>query len=252
MSQSSSVIFSLRELERMEEERVRSQAQAAAFEGEARERALREAHELVRLETETRERQEAEARRDVEQRAREEAARIEAIRLAGVEAARAAAEAQARADERERERRHELEVERSRAMGQGRGLRGTAGAAAFGVVVAAGVAMAIHFGLVAPRARAGAAEASAELASRDVAIQDLRAQAAATETRMHGLEGDVAAARGDGDKLRADLETARRACVPAAAPHPLASGPSAPHPATQRLDGFTSCPAGSRDPLCVH
>ena len=250
MSQSSSVIFSLLELERMEGERVRSQAQAAALEREARERALHESRERVRLETEGRERREAEARREIEQRAREEAARIEAIRRAGVEMARVAAEAQARADERERERRHELEVERARALARGGGPRGALAAAVFGAVVSAGVAMALHFGVVAPRERATASEARAELASRDVAIEDLRAQAAATDARVHGLEDSLAAARGDNDALHAELEAARRP--------PATTGSSrggavrgVPRPDAPRLDGFTRCSPGSRDPLCL-
>jgi membrane protein involved in colicin uptake len=250
MSQSSSVIFSLRELERMEEERVRSQAQAEALEREARDRALREAQERVRVETEARERVDAEARREVERRSREEAARIEAIHRASVEAARATAEAQARADEQERRRRHELELERTRALSQGRGLRGVVAAALFGAVVSAGIAVAVQLGVVAPRDRARAVEATAAIASRDSTIEQLRSSAAAADARIRSLADDLAAARGDNDRLRAGVELSRR-------PSPTAgSGRApvgvAPRPDTPRLNGFTSCPPGSQDPLCLH
>jgi colicin import membrane protein len=249
MTQPSSVMFSLQELARMEEERVRLGAEAAERERAAHDRERVEAEERSRAEQEATARAEAEARREVERRAREEAARIEAIHRASLEGARVEAEARARAEERERERRHEVELERARAAGRG-GARGAAVAAVFGAVVAAGVALAVHYGVVAPKERGRAAEASAEIASRDVAIGDVRSHAEATEARLRALEGDLAAARAENDRLRADLEAARHPggrTVPSHGP----VVPPQPHPGP-RLDGFTVCPPGSKDPLCLH
>jgi hypothetical protein len=250
MSQPSSVIFSLQELERMEDERVRTQALESERAREARERARREAQERTRLEDERRERMEAEARREVERRAAEEAARIEAIHRASVEAARAYAEAKALADDGERARRYELELERTRALAPRVGLRPVAVAAVFGAIVSAGVAMAVHLGVVAPRENARAAEATAQMASRDVEIAELRSHAEAADARVRALEGELAASQSDSARLRSDLEGTRRPTGPSL-PRAGAVGIGA-HRDTPRLDGFTSCPPGSQDPLCLH
>jgi hypothetical protein len=245
----SSVTFSLQELERMEEERVRALADAAQRERVMQERARLDAEERERSERRAQEEAEERARREVERGAREEAARIEAIHRATTEAARVEAEAKARAEAREAERRHELELERARLAAGGAKARGPARAAIFGVVVAAGVAMSVHYGVMAPRERARATEADAAIASRDVAIADLRAHAEATDARVRALEDDLATARADGEKLRAELDAARRPVTPHVAPSRWTGPPRTVGP---RLDGFTTCPAGSKDPLCMH
>jgi len=243
-------MFSLQELERMEEERVRALADAAQRERVMRERARHDEEERERIERRAREQAEDEARRNVERRAREEAARIEAIHRATAEAARLEVEARARAEARELERRHELELERARIASSGGGkARGAVVAALFGAVVVAGVAMAAHYGVVAPREHARATEAEAAIASRDVAIADLRVHAGATDARLRALEDEVTAVRGENDRLRADLDAARKQNG-ARAPAPRGPG-VAPRAEVPRLDGFTSCPPGSKDPMCL-
>ena len=92
----SSVLFSLKELMNLEEDRIReeeaqkeAQAKAEMAARQAAERAAREAEE-ARL------REEEEARRTEEQRRKEEAARLDAIRHGELEKARAEAEHRAR------------------------------------------------------------------------------------------------------------------------------------------------------------
>jgi colicin import membrane protein len=250
MTSSRSVMFSLQELERMEEERVRALADAAQREHLLRDRARREQEERERLGRLARERAEEDSRREVERRAREEAARIEAIHRATTEAARLEVEARARAEARELERRHELDLERARLTSGGAKSRGTALAVLFGALIAAGVAMAAHYGVVAPRERSRATEADATIASRDVSIAELRAHADSTDARVRTLEDEVTAARAESDRLRADLEAARRQPgVRAPAPRWNGGPPRADAP---RLDGFTSCAPGSKDPMCLH
>jgi len=249
MTQSSSVVFSLKELARMEEERVRANAEASQRERELRERARREAEARALAEEQAREEAQAAARREVERQAREEAARIEAIHRAAIEAARAAEEAKARAAAAEAERRHELELERVRASARGGGGRGTAVAALFGAVVATGIALALHLGVVVPRQHAREASQNAEIASRDAALGDLRAQADAADRRTRALEADMASLRGDNDRLRAELAAATQAGTP---PRHGPGTFSPRHPKELTPDGFTSCPPGSKDPLCVH
>jgi colicin import membrane protein len=250
MAQSSSVMFSLQELERMEEDRVRTLADAAQREHVLRERARREDEERTHVERRAQERAEDEARREVERRAREEAARIEAIHRATTEAARLEVEAKTRAEARELERRHELELERARVASAGAGkARGTLVAALFGAAVAAGVAMATHYGVVAPREHTRATEDEAAIASRDVAIANVRAHAEAMDARVRALEDEAAAARGENDRLRAELYAAHRQPAPL---NPTPRGPGvAPRLGVPKLDGFTSCPPGSKDPMCL-
>jgi colicin import membrane protein len=248
MTQTSSVMFSLQELARMEEERVRQSAEAVERERATLARERHEADERMRAEADAIARAEEEARREVERRAREEAARIEAIHRASIEGARVEAEARARAEEVERVRRHELELERVR-QARPSGARQAGVAAAFGALLAAGVAMAVHFGVVAPKERAQAAEASAQIASRDVAVADLQRHAEETEGRVRTLEQDLAAARSENEKLRKQLDGVRPA---PATPHGFGPHGGPAPTAAPRMDGFTSCPAGSKDPMCFH
>ena len=198
---------------------------------------------------EVRERAEAEARREVERRAREEAARIEAIHRAATEAARVEAEAKNTLEAREIERRHEVELERVRLARRGKGTTGTLLAVAFGAIVTAGVAMTLHFGVVTPRERSRATMADAALASRDVAIADLRSRAEAADSRVRSLEEELVATKGEIDRLNSALDAARRASGPRTpGPRWTAKGPRNDSP---KLDGFAACPPGSKDPMCL-
>ena len=232
----------------MEEERVRAAADAAHRDRILKERAAREAEERERREREARDRAEALALAEVERRAREEAARIEAIHRATVETARTEAEAKARAAARELERRHELELERAHATSAGARTRGVVLSAVFGVVVAGGVAVALHYGVVVPNERVRATEADGAMASRDVVIADLRAREQTSEARLHVLEEDAITARAENERLRSELEVARRSSPLHVAPRSsTAVLPNVPPP----LNGFATCPPGSKDPMCL-
>jgi len=230
----------------MEEQRVRALHDAAQRERAAEERARHDAEERTRTERSAREHAEAEARREAERRGREEAARIEAIHRAATEAARIAAEAKARADARELERRHDLEVLRERAAAGRPRTRETIVAGLVGAIVAAGAGIAIQYGVYLPREHARAIAADVVVASRDVAIADLRSLAAAADARTRSVQADLAAARVDNEQLRAERDATRRL--------PAAHAPAArttPRAETPKLDGFTTCPPGSKDPMCM-
>ncbi|HEY1697109.1 MAG TPA: hypothetical protein VGG39_33345 [Polyangiaceae bacterium] len=251
MTQSSSVLFSLEELARMEEERVRGVADAERRARLARQRADEEVRARARRDEDARQLAAAEALREVERRAREEAARIESIHRGATEAARVEADAKTRLEARESERRHERELERIRATSRGGGTRATIAAAAFGAVVACGAALALHLGVAVPHERASAAAAADGIASRDVAIADLREREAAAEVRAKSFEDDLAAARDENVRLHADLDAARRPSGPGPLPTTRHGPGTAHHADGPRLDGFTQCAAGSKDPLCL-
>jgi hypothetical protein len=252
----SSVIASLKELAHMEAERVRALT-------EAQDRARRDAAARERAEREAAVQADAAARYEEERRVREEAARVEAVRRAALEAARVDAELRASARERDVARNHELEMERARAAARGRELDleraraatrrwqvgRTARVGALTALLAAAAAGVLHYGWVAPRQRARDADAAAKIASRDATIADLGTRVEATEARARALEDDLRAAAEERDRLRA-LHAPRGVETKHA---PASVGRAVPTRTTGPvIDGFTTCPPGSHDPLCMH
>lgn len=103
----SSVLFSLKELMNLEEDRIRSEEAERAAATAAAERARLDAEHAARAAEEARIRAEEERRRMEEQRSREETARLEAIRIAEVEKARVEAEQRARLEAMAQQQQHE-------------------------------------------------------------------------------------------------------------------------------------------------
>jgi len=231
----------------MEEERVRGQARAESAAREAARRAAHEAETRAREAAEAEERAREAARREIERRAREEAAKVQAIRDAAAEAARAEAFARVQAEERQKDRQHALEI--AQAQANARGARGTVAlAGCLGAVLAAGLGMALYSGVAAPSARAAVADARSETASRDQMIDQLRVRVSAGEARERGLQEDIAALRDENMRLRADLDAARSRVPSGRAP---TRGTPQPRQPDRSLDGFTTCAPGVRDPMCI-
>jgi hypothetical protein len=146
-SREESVEFSLTELTRLEEERIRQAADEKA------------AHARTAMEKEAARKraamEEEAARKAAERRAELDAlAQREAMQKAIVEQARLEVEARTRADERERERRHEIELASLRLESAREkpspGLVPLAGAALLGGFAAMAVAIAIHLLVTTP------------------------------------------------------------------------------------------------------
>jgi colicin import membrane protein len=103
----SSVLFSLKELMSLEEDRIKNEEAEKAATAAAAERARADADRAARDAEEARIAAEAERRRVDEARAREEAARLDAIRHAEVEKARLDAEQRARLEAMTAQQAHE-------------------------------------------------------------------------------------------------------------------------------------------------
>jgi colicin import membrane protein len=103
----SSVLFSLKELMNLEEDRIKTEEAAQAASAAAAEKARLDAERTARDAEEARIRAEDERRRLDEQRGREEAARLEAIRHAEIEKARLEAEQKARLEAMAAQQHHE-------------------------------------------------------------------------------------------------------------------------------------------------
>src|SRR5262245_41270337 len=103
----SSVLFSLKELMNLEEDRIKTEEAEKAAQAAAAEKARLDAERQAREAEEARIRAEEERRRTEEQRSREEAARLEAIRVAEIEKARVEAEQRARLEAMAAQQQHE-------------------------------------------------------------------------------------------------------------------------------------------------
>ncbi|MFT3764472.1 MAG: hypothetical protein QM820_02980 [Minicystis sp.] len=106
----SSVLFSLKELMNLEEDRIKNEEAEKAAAVAAAEKAKSDAERVAREAEEARIRAEEERRRLDEARAREEAARLEAIRHAEVEKARLEAEQKARLEAMAAQQAHEANL----------------------------------------------------------------------------------------------------------------------------------------------
>ena len=106
----SSVLFSLKELMNLEEDRIRQEESERRRQADAAEAARADAERRSRDAEEQRLRAEDERRRQEEQRTREETARLEAIRHAEVEKARVEAENAARMEALRRQQEHERQI----------------------------------------------------------------------------------------------------------------------------------------------
>lgn len=106
----SSVLFSLKELMTIEEDRIKTEEQETARSAAEAERMRLEAERQAREAEEARKRAEEERRRAEEQRRREEAARLDAIQKGELEKARAEAEQRARLEAMTSQQEHERQL----------------------------------------------------------------------------------------------------------------------------------------------
>jgi colicin import membrane protein len=108
--QETSALFSLNELMRLEEDRVRQEHELCRRQAEEAARARREAERAAREQEQARLRALEEHRLEEQARRRDEDARIEAIRAAEIERARVEAEERTRSEARAAERVHEQKL----------------------------------------------------------------------------------------------------------------------------------------------
>ena len=240
-----SVSFSLKELSKLEDERIDLEKKARL----ARERSAMMAHEEAlrreRAELEARERADADERERVRRSEREEEARLEAMQRAAVEQARITVEARTRADESERERSHERELQRMRLDSQKKPELGAyigSGLAGSGLALAAFL---IFFFAVARPAS-------------DRRIAELDRVVANAEGRASALERRVEEQNKQNSDLKKELGEATTKLAAAPAPATIVKPPVAP-PGTRpgnppvQVKPPAEKPCLNRfDPLCGH
>lgn len=206
----SSVLFSLKELMNLEEDRIRTEEDAkahrAAQEESARVAAERAAHEAQ----EARLRSEEERRRLEEQRSREEAARLEAIRQGEVERARHEAEAQARQTAMAAQQQHEQKLAAIKGDEQKKKLRN--------LLIGLGVGAVVLVGGIGGFAYNQHVKSQEELRKQQVAaaeaekkLTDMQRQLKEKEDAAKDLERQVATEKDERKKaeLQAKLDAAK-------------------------------------------
>jgi colicin import membrane protein len=239
----SSVLFSLKELMSLEEDRIRSEEaeKAAAF--AAAQKAKAEAERAAREAEESRIRAESERRRMEEQRTREDAARVEAIRVAEIEKARMEAEQRARIEAMAAQQSHERSLAALREDKGKKTLRslliGGSAVVAVGVLVTGYMVYQTQ-----QQNQARIAAAAAERAEAEAAAAAARARADESQRKIDSLLMQLANANDQATRLSLqkalqDEQDKVKKSVPGGARGPVAPKGGSAKPA---------CAPG--DPLC--
>jgi colicin import membrane protein len=193
----SSVLFSLKELMNLEEDRIREEEADKARRAKAEFDAKESADRVAREAEERRLREEEDRRRQEELRKREEAARIDAIRHGELEKARAEAEAKSRLESMAQQQAHEAQLATIHQDKGKKRLQVIVGIVAF--VLIAGL---VGGGFLIKAGKDREARAAAENAQ-------LAAGKREAEERASRLESDMKASQEKESALRADLASAK-------------------------------------------
>lgn len=204
--QESSVLFSLKQLQSLEETRVREEEEAAKARALAEKRAAEEAERRIAEELSAKKRIEAEraAREEAERRAEE--ARIEAIRVAAVERAKAEAEVAARVEAMRIAEEHERALAALGADQQKQRLGRAVKLGVAGSIVVFAAALGLYFGKIKPEAEARLRAQQADIAATDEEAERLRKEVAQRDARIREAERALAAANEQSAKSRAPTE----------------------------------------------
>ncbi len=237
-----SVSFSLKELMKLEDERIDQEKQSR----EARERSAKlareEAEQREKAALAAREKAEADERERVRLREREEEARLEAMQRATIEQTRITVEARTRAEESERERSHERELQRMRIEAHKKPELGALiGSGLAGIAVALAAFMVFFFAAAKP--------------ASDRRIAELDNNVVSAEAHANALDRQVGDQNTKLAALTKELEDARKALAAAPAPSPLpvpAGTIRRPPPPPPRNPVKDETCVDPRDPMCFH
>jgi colicin import membrane protein len=243
----SSVLFSLKELMNLEEDRIRQEDDEKKKRAEAEVQARAEAEKRAREQEQARLHAEEERRRGEEQRKKEEAARVEAIRHAEVEKARVEAEQRAQLEAMSKQQAHQLQMSTLQHDEHKKKLQRMVTFSIGGGALLLIGGLFLYFGKIKPENDAREAAARAAFVQQAEESKKLQAQLAEQSQKVNDLLAQVASAQDDRTRaeLRAKLADAQKAqadLVKRRAPSG-GGGESAPKPAKP-----CNCQPG--DPLC--
>ncbi len=241
----SSVLFSLKELMNLEEDRIRQEDDDKKKRAEAEVQARQEAERKAREQEQARLQAEEDRRRNEEQRKKEEAARLDAIRHAEIEKARVEAEQRARIEAMSKQQEHERHLSTLKHDEHKKKLQRMVFMSVGGGVVLIALVLFIAF-------RKSEADAREKEAARVALMQQaeeakkLQAQVAEQTQKVNDLLAQLATAQDD--KTRAELQAKLRDAQKAQAGlQKKASGGGGETPAPKAAK---PCNCQPGDPLC--
>ena len=244
-----SVNFSLKELMKLEDERISQERDARDARELAAQRAREDAARRERAELEARESAAAEERERARFREMEEEARRDAIQRATVEQARITVEARTRAEESDRERRHELELQRMRSEVVHKPGPGAAIASALGGAAGClAICLVLHFGVSKPATDLRIAELDRAVAAADGQANGLSRRVEEQSARIKKLEESLRDREDELAKARTAL-AAKPAPAPVGMPSTLRGGGAVV--TGKGLNDGPPC-TNKFDPLCGH
>lgn len=246
-----SVNFSLKELMKLEDERISQERQAREARELATKTALEAAERSAREELAAKDRAAAEERERARFREMEEEARREAIQRAAVEQARITVEARTRAEESDRERRHEIELQRLRAETVEKpGAGGYVASALGGAAVTLALCLVMYFGVSKPAS-------DRRIAELDRAVAGADGREAALGRRVDDQKARI----GQLEKSLTDMQDELSKRPPVQAAPPKGPGPAGHKPGGTGAGTDSSRggkgpndgpPCAKFDPLCFH
>jgi colicin import membrane protein len=248
----SSVLFSLKELMNLEEDRIRQEESSRKAKQEAEVQARLDAERRLREEEEARIRGEEDRRRAEEQRVREDQARVEAIHRAEVEKARLEAENAARMEAMRHQQEHERKLTAIKQDKHKRNLL-IAAIGIFVILVGGAIGAAMVIKKQNDTAAAIAAQSAKDQAELQAKLDSLNKQLEDGKANIDNLTNSLSTVTDTAQKLALEkqLEQAKKDQAAAAA---MQARVRASRPAGGGGGGPTkpraACTCQSGDPLC--
>jgi colicin import membrane protein len=200
----SSVLFSLKELMNLEEDRIKQEDDDKKRRAEAEVQARVDAERRARDQEAARLQAEEDRRRDEEQRKKEEAARLDAIRHGEIERARVEAEQRARMEAMTKQQEHERHLTSLQHDEHKKKLQRMVTFSIGGAAILLIGFLGIYFGKIKPENDAKEAATRAALMQQAEESRKLQAQLSEQTAKVNDLLQQVAAAQDD--KTRAELK----------------------------------------------
>ena len=246
--QESSVLFSLKELMNLEEDRIKQEDADRQAQADAQRRAQEETDRRRRQEEEARLAAEEERRRQEEQRHREENARLDAIRHAEIEKKRIEAERAAQLEAMSKQQEHARQLAMIQQDQGKKKLRNTLVAVGVGAVLVIGGVT----GFLIKNSNEAAvkqAQQEKELAARAEEAEKAKREAAELNTKINALLDQLNSAKDEKSRLELQQKLAE---AQDALKKKTGGGPGGPRPAgdtgAKPATGGSKCQPG--DPLC--
>ncbi len=248
----SSVLFSLKELMNLEEDRIKQEDEDKKRRAEADMRARADAERRARDQEQARLAAEEERRRTDEQRKREEAIRLDAIRQGEIEKARVEAEQRARMEALAKQQEHERHITSLKHDEHKKKLqRNLMLAVGGGALVVVG-GLGLYFGKIRPEAEAREAATRAALVQQAEETKRAQQQLAETTAKVNDLLTQLSSAQDDRTRaeLKAKLAEAQRAQAGAASRAASGGGSKGGGGEDKPKPPKKACDCQPGDPLC--